>query len=63
MGNPIASNLIGSGHQLFLNDINKKSSENLLEEGGTWCESPKEVTGQSEVIFLSLPSHVEVSVA
>ena len=61
MGNPIASNLIKGGHKLFINDLNKKSSESLLNQGAVWCESLVELARQSQVIFLSLPSHIEVS--
>nr|VFK02984.1 MAG: 3-hydroxyisobutyrate dehydrogenase [Candidatus Kentron sp. H]VFK03299.1 MAG: 3-hydroxyisobutyrate dehydrogenase [Candidatus Kentron sp. H]VFK05937.1 MAG: 3-hydroxyisobutyrate dehydrogenase [Candidatus Kentron sp. H] len=61
MGNPIACNLLDAGHRLFVNDINEKSAGNLLSKGATWCECPAEIAKESQVIFLSLPSHIEVA--
>ncbi len=60
MGNPIARNLQAGGHELFVHDVRKDAAENLVAEGANWCESPSDVARGAEVIFLSLPSHVEV---
>lgn len=62
MGNPVASNLLNSGQKLFVYDINKQATENLLAQGAIWCKDPAQVAERSPVIFLSLPSHTEVSV-
>lgn len=62
MGNPVANNLLNSGHKLFVYDINKQATENLLAQGAIWCENPAQVADKSQAIFLSLPSHTEVSV-
>jgi 3-hydroxyisobutyrate dehydrogenase-like beta-hydroxyacid dehydrogenase len=61
MGNPVASNFLAAGHKLFVHDINKQATENLLNQGAVWCEYPAKVAEKSSVIFLSLPSHIEVS--
>ena len=60
MGNPVALNILNSGHKLFVHDINKQATQNLLEEGAMWCETLLEIAKHSYIIFLCLPSHFEV---
>lgn len=61
MGNPVAMNVLKAGHQLFVHDIRKHVTDNLVAAGAIWCDSPAEVAKQAKTIFMSLPSHVEVS--
>jgi 3-hydroxyisobutyrate dehydrogenase len=61
MGNPIAWNLRNAGHDLFVHDLKRSATDNLVADGAVWCDSSAEVARQSETIFLSLPSHVEVA--
>ncbi|NJO15525.1 MAG: NAD(P)-dependent oxidoreductase [Thioploca sp.] len=61
MGNPIAHNLLNAGHKLFVHDMDQRATENLLNQGAIWCDFPAKVAEKSAVIFLSLPSDVEVS--
>ena len=60
MGNPVARNLLAAGHLLFVHDLNRDASANLVAEGATWCDRPAELASQVDVVFLSLPSQVEV---
>ena len=60
MGNPVAANLLTDGHDLFVHDRDGQASDNLLAAGATWCSTPAEAATDADVVFLSLPSHVEV---
>jgi 3-hydroxyisobutyrate dehydrogenase-like beta-hydroxyacid dehydrogenase len=60
MGNPIASNVRSAGHEVFVHDLNREATENLISAGATWCDNPAEAARTADLIFLSLPSHVEV---
>jgi 3-hydroxyisobutyrate dehydrogenase len=61
MGNPLAMNLIKGGHTLFVHDICQRACDNLIDAGARFCASPREIGHACEAVFLSLPSHVEVS--
>jgi 3-hydroxyisobutyrate dehydrogenase len=60
IGNPMARNLIGAGHDLVVNDLRPAACANLLELGATWVESPAAVAAETGVIFTSLPGPLEV---
>jgi 3-hydroxyisobutyrate dehydrogenase len=61
MGNPVARNLLAAGHQLFVHDQRREASADLEAAGATWCADPAAVAQQSDAVFLSLPSQVEVT--
>jgi 3-hydroxyisobutyrate dehydrogenase-like beta-hydroxyacid dehydrogenase len=60
MGNPVARNLQSAGHQMFVHDVRKEATEELLAAGASWCETPAEVARRAEAVLLSLPSQLEV---
>ena len=60
MGHPVASNLRAAGHDLLVHDVRPEATADLLAAGATWCPSPAEVALGADVVFLSLPSHLEV---
>lgn len=60
MGNPIAANLLKAGHQVFVHDIKKEATENLLRAGAKWADSPKEVAKACRLVLTSLPGPKEV---
>jgi 3-hydroxyisobutyrate dehydrogenase-like beta-hydroxyacid dehydrogenase len=60
IGNPMARNLIGAGHELVVNDLQPDATANLIELGALWAESPAAVAAQTGVIFTSLPGPAEV---
>lgn len=60
MGHPVAQNLLAAGHDLFVHDVRESVTHDLVAAGATWCESPLAITRSADVIFLSLPSQVEV---
>ena len=55
MGNPMARNLMKAGHQLVVNDLRKEVAQNLVDQGATWVDTPRDIAGQVDVIFTSLP--------
>lgn len=60
MGNPIAANLAGAGHDLSVHDLREEAAANLVASGADWCGTPVAAAGGADVVMLSLPSHVEV---
>lgn len=55
MGNPMATNLMKAGHELLVYDLRKEATENLVATGATRIETPRDIAGQVEVAFTSLP--------
>lgn len=60
MGKPMATNLLKANHQLTIYDINPKPLEELARMGAIVKGKPSEIPPSTEVLFLSLPSHVVV---
>jgi 3-hydroxyisobutyrate dehydrogenase len=60
MGASMASNLLGAGHDLFVNDIRREAAEPHLAKGATWKDTPREIARAVEVVFTSLPGPAEV---
>jgi 3-hydroxyisobutyrate dehydrogenase/2-hydroxy-3-oxopropionate reductase len=53
MGYPMARNLLRAGHRVALwSNTASKAKQLAEEEKGVACESPKQVAGQSEFVFL-----------
>lgn len=61
MGNAICLNLLKADHQLWVYNRTKSKTDNLVEKGATWCETPKAVVEQADVIFsiVGFPKDVE----
>ncbi|WP_078544832.1 2-hydroxy-3-oxopropionate reductase [Litchfieldia alkalitelluris] len=55
MGKPMTLNLLKSGYEVTVYDINKSSIVELVEKGARGAESPTEVGENSDVIFTMLP--------
>jgi len=60
MGNPVAQNLISAGHDLAVNDVRPEAAANLLALGADWRPTAAAIAVDADVVFLSLPSQVEV---
>src|SRR4051812_48660610 len=56
MGNPMAGNILAKGHELVIHDVRREQSENLIEAGATWANSPREVAEACTVVLTSLPT-------
>lgn len=61
MGSAMASNLMKSGHELFVYNRTKKKADFLVEQGAIWKESPAAVAQEIDVLFTMLedPKAVE----
>jgi len=60
MGNPVAERLLEAGHELFVYDVRKEATENLVAAGATGCGDPAEAAAEADAVMLSLPSQLEV---
>lgn len=56
MGKPMAMHLIKAGHQVFVYDVVRQNTDELVESGAVWCESPRAVSEQADYIFTSVPN-------
>jgi 3-hydroxyisobutyrate dehydrogenase len=64
MGRNMAAHILRGGYPLFVFNRTKSRSEELLKSGATWCESPREVAGQSDMVFtmVGYPHDVEETI-
>jgi 3-hydroxyisobutyrate dehydrogenase len=60
MGSRMAANLIKHGHTLIINDRLKENAKLLMSQGAQWVDTPADLGGQVDVVFLSLPGPVQV---
>ena len=51
MGGPIAGRLLASGHVVYATNRTPSKAEPLVHQGLIWCDSPREVAEQAEVVF------------
>ena len=61
VGSRIARNILKGGFKLFVNDLDKNLSKNLIQEGAKWCADLKNLASQSTIIITCLPSPIEVN--
>ncbi|WP_243298772.1 NAD(P)-dependent oxidoreductase [Bacillus litorisediminis] len=61
MGQSMANRLLNEYGELFIYTRSKNKAETLIEKGASWCSSPKEVAGQSQLIItmVGYPKDVE----
>jgi 2-hydroxy-3-oxopropionate reductase len=60
MGKPMARNLMQAGYALNLLSRTRAKVEDLIAAGGTWCNTPKEIAQQSDVVITMLPDTPDV---
>lgn len=56
MGQWMARNILASGHELTINDINQNTAKELISMGAEWADTPSELAAKSTLIFTSLPN-------
>ena len=56
LGNNIAINLIKSGFQLYLNDIDLSKFSSFETLGAIWCDTPSELAKKVDCVITCLPS-------
>ena len=61
MGHAIVGHLMDASHELFVFNRTKSKTDDLVERGAVWKDTPKEITEASEIIFtmVGYPSDVE----
>ncbi len=60
MGKPMARNLMKAGHDLTVHDVVRSATQNLLDNGAKWVDSPKAMAESCPVVITMLPGPVEV---
>jgi 3-hydroxyisobutyrate dehydrogenase len=51
MGRPMCSHLIGAGYKVNVHTRTKAAAADLIKKGATWCTTPRDVAGGSDVVF------------
>lgn len=61
MGKSIVKHFLTAGHEVAVYNRTKSKTDELIEKGATWQETPAKVTNASEIIFsmVGYPSDVE----
>ena len=57
MGSGMATNLIKSGYQLIVNDLNRDQAKVLEDHGAKFVNTPREVAENSELVLSMLPNN------
>lgn len=60
MGKPIARNLMKAGYQVVVHNRSQAVVEELVFEGATKAESPREVAQKTDIVFTNLPDTPDV---
>lgn len=60
MGKSIARNILKAGFPVVVHNRSRAAVDELVEEGATPANSPKEVAGQVDVVFTNLPDTPDV---
>ena len=55
MGQPMAANILGAGHELTIHDTRRHTGRDLEAGGATWADNARTVAVRSEVVLSSLP--------
>ena len=61
LGKNLANNILLAGYSLYINDLNKKNSKDLINKGAKWCNDLEYLTNKSSVIITCLPNPKSVS--
>lgn len=51
MGKSMCSHVMAAGNEAFVYNRTKSKAQELLDNGATWCDSPKEVAENADIIF------------
>lgn len=61
MGTKMAARLQKDGHQLVVHDLRREAAAPHLSAGAVWADTSRQVAQESEVVFTSLPTPVDVA--
>lgn len=61
MGQSMAGHILEAGHELFVFNRTKSKANNLVEQGATWLDTPKEVAEAAELVItiVGYPKDIE----
>ena len=61
MGQSMAGHILEAGHELFVFNRTKSKANNLVEQGATWLDTPKEVAEAAELVItiVGYPQDIE----
>src|SRR4051812_29051852 len=51
MGGNMAARLLGAGYTVFGEARSRGSAERLIQDGLTWCDTPRELAADVEIVF------------
>jgi len=51
MGKSMVQHLLNNSHSVYIYNRSKDKALDLIENGAVWCESPKDVAQQADIIF------------
>jgi len=60
MGRPVAHRLLDAGHPLAVHDLRPEATDSLVAAGADRRDGPAAVAADADLVFLCLPSHIEV---
>ena len=61
VGSKVANNILKKGYDLYIFDLNKSNSKNLISKGAIWCNSIDELIKNTTVFITCLPSPKSVN--
>ena len=56
VGSKVANNILKQGYNLYVYDLNKNKSKNLISKGAKWCDSINSLIKNTSVLITCLPS-------
>jgi 3-hydroxyisobutyrate dehydrogenase-like beta-hydroxyacid dehydrogenase len=56
MGGNMAARYLGAGYTVYGEAAHREGLEDLLDQGLTWCDTPREVAQSADVVITSIPS-------
>jgi 3-hydroxyisobutyrate dehydrogenase len=56
VGSKLARSLLRNGYQLTVRDLNPTAAQQLLADGASWADSPRELAESCEMVITCLPS-------
>ncbi len=61
MGNAMCGHLLDKGHEIHVNNRTQSKTKNLISKGAHWCDTPRQVARNSDIIFsiVGFPPDVE----
>jgi len=62
MGGSMAARFLAAGYPVYGEEQNRAHAQGLVEAGLRWCETPRDVTEATDIVFTSLPNDAVLEV-